>query len=184
MIDILIGILALLLIFFLPGFFLVLIIFPKRGQLSRDFDLLFKSALGIALSILINVLDVIVLDQIGSSVGTPMITQTSVWLSVGAVTIILGLISWYFGGLRDLVLSTLKKQPVAAESADEELRRLAHSKRKLQKKLALLESEEYQSDPVLKEEAAVRIPFIKQQIADINKQIDDVLSKKKEEESK
>lgn len=181
MIDVLIGILALLLIFFLPGFFLVLIIFPKRGQLSRDFDILFKSALGIALSILISVLDVIVLDQIGSSVGTPMINSASLWLSVGAVTIILGIISWFFGGLKDLALAILRRSPAGAESADEELRRLAHSKRKLQRKLALLESEEYQSDPSLKEEASVRIPFIRQQIAEINEKIDEIMSKKKEE---
>ncbi|MEM4262445.1 MAG: hypothetical protein QW505_03100 [Thermoplasmata archaeon] len=181
MIDVLIGILALLLIFFLPGFFLVLIIFPKRGQLSRDFDLLFKAALGIALSILINVLDVIVLDQLGSSIGTPMITSVALWVSVGLITIVLGIVSWFFGGLKELVLSVVSRQPAGAESADEELRKLAHSKRKLQKKLALLESEAYQSDPALKEEASVRIPVIRQQIADINKKIDEITAKKKEE---
>ena len=181
MIDVLIGILALLLIFFFPGFFLVLIIFPKRGQLSMDFDILFKGALGIALSILISVLDVILLDQIGSSIGTPMITSAALWLSIGALTIILGIISWFFGGLRDLVMSVLKKQPAKVESADEELRKLAHSKRQLQRKLALLESKEYQSHPSLKEEATIRIPIINQQIADINKKIDEIMSKKEEE---
>jgi len=181
MIDVLIGILALLLIFFLPGFFLVLIIFPKRGQLSRDFDILFKCALGIALSILINVLDVIALDQIGSATGAPMITSSSLWVSMGAVTAVLGIVSWFFGGLRELVLSTVKKQPVRIESMDEELRKLAHSKLKLQRKLALLESDAYQSDPLLKEEASVRIPHIRQQIADINKRIDEITSRRKEE---
>lgn len=175
-----IGLVALLLIFFLPGFFLVLILFPRRGQLSRDFDILFKSALGIALSILLSVLVVIILDQIGSSTGTSMITSASLWISIGILTIILGVLSWFFGGLKDLVYSILKKPLAAKESPDDEIRRLAYSKKKLQQKLVLLESDDYQSDPSLREESKVRIPLIKQQIADINTKIDEILSHKEE----
>ena len=41
-----------------------------------------------------------------------------------------------------------------------------------------MESDDYQSDPSLKEESQVRIPLIRQQIADINKKIDEILSQK------
>jgi len=178
MIDVLVGLVALLLIFFIPGFFLVLILFPKKGQLSRDFDLLFKSALAIALSILIAVLVAIVLDQIGAATGTPGINSVSLWVSMTVVSIALGFISWFFGGLRELTDSVLHRPSGTKESKDEEIGRLASEKKLLQQKLALLESDAYKSNATLRNEAMVRIPAVKKQIMDINRKIDEIVSQK------
>ncbi|MDH4123814.1 MAG: DUF1616 domain-containing protein [Thermoplasmata archaeon] len=181
MIDILIGILALILIFFLPGFFLVLIIFPKRGQLSSDFDLLFKAALGIALSIFISIMIVIILDQLDALGDSPATMSLNLWLVMGVLTVSLGIIAWMLGGLRDHLMALIKPSLASQQEVSDELHRYMEKKRKLQEKLAFMESEEYQSDDMLKEEASVRIPKIKKEIVALNKEIDRILAEKEKE---
>ena len=52
-IDILKIIFAAVIILFLPGFFLVMALFPKKNELSEDDDWLFRIVLSVVLSILL-----------------------------------------------------------------------------------------------------------------------------------
>ena len=174
MIDIIIGLLALVLLFFLPGFLLALIIWPKKDSLSMEYDLLLKCVIGMVFSMIISILVGIVLYGI-DGMQAPKDTQSiRLWLILSMISIILGYISWNSGGLRGLVI----RKPTRAKggrSIDDELNRLSVEKRKLQEKIAMMESEEYKSDIVLIEEAAVRIPALKKEIATINQRIDELV---------
>ena len=174
MLDIIIAILSLILLLFLPGFLLVLIIWPKKDTLNMQYDLLFKVIIGMVFSMIISIFVGIVLYGIGSISAPPEIQSMRLWLILGIISAFLGVISWRRGGLRELVA----KRPAARRdktSIDDELDRLAVQKRKLQEKIALMESEEYKSDQALMEEATVRIPVLKKEIADINKRIDKLI---------
>jgi len=174
MIDIIIGLLALVLLFFLPGFLLALIIWPKKDSLSMEYDLLLKCVIGMVFSMIISILVGIVLYGI-DGMQAPKDTQSiRLWLILSVISIILGSISWNSGGLRDLVIRK-PNQAKGGRSIDDDLNRLSAEKRKLQEKIAMMESEEYKSDKVLIEEAAVRIPALKKEIAAINQRIDELV---------
>ena len=174
MLDIIIGLLALILLFFLPGFFHALIIWPKKDSLSMEYDLLFKCVIGMVFSLIISIFVGIVLYGI-DGMAAPKETQSiRLWLILGVISLILGYISWNSGGLRDLVIRK-PNQAKGGRSIDDDLNRLSAEKRKLQEKIAMMESEEYKSDKVLIEEAAVRIPALKKEIAAINQRIDELV---------
>lgn len=176
MLEILIGLLSLLLVFFLPGFFLVLIVWPKKDSLSMQYDLLFKCILGMVFSLLISIFVGMLLYGIGSLSAPEEVQSMRLWLTLGIISVFLGYISWRGGGLRELLMG----RPAQARDVapiDEELNRLAAEKRKLQEKIALMEGEGYKSDQALREEAAVRIPVLKKEIAGINAKIDELIEK-------
>jgi len=174
MLEIITGLLALILIFFLPGFFLALSIWPKKGSLSTEYDLLFKCVIGVVFSLLISIFVGMVIFGV-QELSAPQETQNlRLWLILGAISVAFALVSWRRGGLHDLAIRRPGKAK-GGRSIDDELNRLSAEKRRLQERIALMESEEYKSDQVLREEAAVRIPALKKEIAAINEKIDELV---------
>jgi uncharacterized membrane protein len=49
-------ILAMILLFFLPGILLVQAVFPRKGELDPEFDWLYRLGIGIGLSIVLTIL--------------------------------------------------------------------------------------------------------------------------------
>ena len=182
MFDIIIDILALILLFFLPGLFLVLILFPRPRQLNEDYDLMFKVLLAIALSVIISVGLAIVLNSLDMLEATTGIRSFRLYILMLVLTFWLGVISWRFGGLKDFIVFIRKRPTLRIESPSNELSRLTLEKRRLQQKLASLESEDYNFDQALKEEANVRIPMIKKQIDEMNSRIDTLINQEEKTE--
>jgi hypothetical protein len=175
MIDVLSGLLSIALIFFLPGFFLVLVIFPKRGALGADFDLLFKIALGIMLSLLISTLTGMLLygvDQLSSASAD--VQSQRLWAILGSASIAFAAISWFRGGIQALVG---REAPPAEkkEGGEEELIRLTSEKRVLLEKFDRLESESHQKNQSLREEAKIRKSAIRGDVDKINARIEELL---------
>jgi len=175
MTDVLSGLLSIALIFFLPGFFLVLAIFPKRGALGADFDMLFKIALGIMLSLLISTLTGMLIYGVDQLSSAPADVQSQrLWAILGSTSIAFAAISWFRGGIKAPVgieaPSADKK-----EEAEEELIRLTSEKRALLEKIDRLESESYQKNQSLREEAKIRKTAIRGDVEKINARIEDLL---------
>jgi hypothetical protein len=179
MTDILSGLLSIALIFFLPGFFLVLAIFPKRGALGADFDLLFKIALGIMLSLLISTLTGMLIYGIDELSSAPASVQSQrLWAILGFASIAFAAISWFRGGIRALV----KKETPSAEKKEEgreELIRLTSEKRALLERIKQLESESHQKSQPLREEARIRTTVIRGDVDKINARIEELLKEEK-----
>lgn len=75
--DTLLGILAtlrvlgaILLVFVIPGLLLVNLLYPKKGELDREYDLLYRLTLGIVLSIAVTVLWGFFLNSLGVQAST------------------------------------------------------------------------------------------------------------------
>ena len=174
MIDILVGLLSLILIFFLPGFLLALIIFPKKGALNAEFDILFKGVLGIVLSLMISILIGMVIYGIDQLSAPPEVQSLRLWLILGLLSVGLAVVAWTKGGFKILLFSN-----VSAESTDEgseqELKRLTTEKRTLQKTIGRLEGEKYKKNEKLGQEATVRITVLKKDVEKINARIEDLL---------
>ncbi len=99
MLDLLRAILALLLIFFIPGFITANAIFPRKGELDIKLDMLYRAALGIGLSIVITILTGFFLNALGPDpdTGIGYFTTWYIILSLSLVSIITFGIGWWRG---------------------------------------------------------------------------------------
>jgi len=180
MLEVLLGIVALLFVFFLPGLMVTLTMFPKRGALDRDFDILFKCVLAVVLSIAISIGIGIILNEIGDLVQEPLIRPGELWVALGSFILLFGFTAWLRGGIRSFVIDITGRTDAGLE---ETLTQLVERKRELQAKLNVLEGKGYQKDEALKQEAEVRIPPMKKEIDVINEKITALLEKELEEDS-
>ena len=62
---------ALLLLFFLPGWTLINALFPRKGELDREYDLLYRLTLGVVMSIVVTILYGFALNSLGVRPGPP-----------------------------------------------------------------------------------------------------------------
>jgi len=180
MIDIFVGLLSLILIFFLPGFLLALIIFPKKGALNAEFDILFKGVLGIVLSLMISILIGMAIYGIDQISAPSEVQSMRLWLILGLLSVGLAAVAWTRGGLKILLFSNVPAESTNEES-EQELKRLTTEKSALQKTIGRLEGEKYKENEKLKQEATVRITVLKRDVEKINARIEELL---REEEKK
>ncbi len=101
-----------LFIFFLPGFTIVNALFPRKGELDKEFDMLYRVTLGMGMSIVTTILVGFVLgsipvepDEMGYFVAT------NIWISLISITVIFFFLGWYRGAYQwmDLISPALKR---------------------------------------------------------------------------
>ncbi|MGQ0797198.1 MAG: DUF1616 domain-containing protein [Methanobacteriota archaeon] len=83
---------ALVLVFFLPGYLLVQALYPRRGELDREYDGLYRVTLGIVLSIAVTVLWSFLLNGFGVNPLTGLGYVRDVYIAGG----LLGLSAAFF----------------------------------------------------------------------------------------
>jgi hypothetical protein len=91
-------IMGLLLVFFLPGFTLMRVLFPRAEELDTEMGLLFQAVMGAVMSVVISVL-------VGFVLGSPMFKgfiALNVWLSLGGVSILFFILGWWRGAYQFL----------------------------------------------------------------------------------
>lgn len=94
-------IVAFLLTFILPGYTLVNAVFPSKGELDDDFDLIYRITFGIGMSVVITIL-------VGFSLGiAPLINlgtgyfdYLNVLITLSSLTLIFFVIGWWRGAYR------------------------------------------------------------------------------------
>ena len=105
---------AILMIFFLPGFTFINMLFPKEGELDLEFDMLYRITLGIAMSITLSILVGFVFGSITTEGDKGYFTAGNLWISLIAITIIF-FIAGYFRGAYDWVFVKFKLKPPKKE---------------------------------------------------------------------
>jgi len=87
------------LVLFLPGFTLVNFLFPRRGELDREYDVLYRITLGIVMSIVVLVLLGFVLNALGINAATGLgyFTAGNLWVSLSALTVAFFVAGWWRG---------------------------------------------------------------------------------------
>jgi hypothetical protein len=84
---------GLLLIFFIPGFTLMRMLFPRPEELDTEMGMLFQAVMGAVMSVVISVL-------IGFLLGSPLLkgfTDVNIWLSLGGLSILFFVLGWWRG---------------------------------------------------------------------------------------
>lgn len=108
---------GILLVFFLPGYTLVNLLFPRRGELDPEYDLVYRVALGMGLSIVIAIIVGFGLNAI-SSEEHGYVSPGPLWTTLLSATGLFVLIGWLRGAYprAGLIHPTLFR-PVAVRGA-------------------------------------------------------------------
>ncbi len=93
MIQILAGI---AIIFFLPGYMLVAALFPRRGELDPEYDVIYRIALGMGLSIVVAIIVGFALNSI-STEDNGYVSAGPLWVSLVSVTLVFFVAGWFRG---------------------------------------------------------------------------------------
>ncbi|MBI4416008.1 MAG: DUF1616 domain-containing protein [Euryarchaeota archaeon] len=91
--------LAFLLVLFLPGFTLINALFPRKGELDREYDVLYRITLGIVMSIVVLVLLGFGLNALGVNpdTGRGYFTGENLWIALSVLTLAFSLVGWWRG---------------------------------------------------------------------------------------
>jgi hypothetical protein len=98
MLDLIQIMLGLLLVFFLPGFTLMRMLFPRAEELDTEMGLLFQMVIGSVMSVVISVL-------IGFVLGSQVLksfTAGNLWLVLGGMSLLFFIYGWYRGAYQFL----------------------------------------------------------------------------------
>jgi hypothetical protein len=90
---------ALLFLFFLPGWTLVNLLFPLKGELDREYDFVYRIALGIVMSIVVTILYSFALNSLGQDPITHFgyVTSTNLWIGLAGITAAFFVGGWWRG---------------------------------------------------------------------------------------
>ncbi len=110
---------ALLLTFVLPGLFLVNLLFPRRGELDREYDAVYRITLGIVLSIAVTVLWGFLLNSLGvqnPATGIGYVQAPYIAAGLIGLTVAFFVVGWWRGAYPWLgrVHPSLTRMPKAA----------------------------------------------------------------------
>lgn len=96
MIDI---ILVLVVVFFLPGFFLVNALYPRKGELDKDYDALYRITLGVVMSVVIVIIVGFVLNAFGQDpdTGKGYFRAEIIWPTLIGLMVFFFFAGWFRG---------------------------------------------------------------------------------------
>ncbi len=95
-------ILSALLMFFLPGFTLINAVYPVKGELDEELDMLYRMTYGLGLSAAIVVLIGFILGHISLNGGKGLFVSETLTAGLILLTVLFFLIGWYRGGYQRL----------------------------------------------------------------------------------
>ncbi|MEK6851362.1 MAG: DUF1616 domain-containing protein [Candidatus Thermoplasmatota archaeon] len=112
--------LAFPLLLFLPGWTLINLLFPRKGELDREYDALYRITLGIVMSLVVLVLLGFLLNALGvdASSGMGYFTAPNIWISLSGLTVLFFAAGWWRGAYPVLGrLHPALKRPAPREPA-------------------------------------------------------------------
>ncbi len=109
---------GIVLLFFLPGYTLVNMLFPRKGELDPEYDQVYRMALGMALSIAISILVGFALNALGGEQHA-YVTSGPIWLVLLLITGMFALGGWIRGAypMAGLIHPRLYRPPSLASGS-------------------------------------------------------------------
>jgi len=91
------ALLALLFLYLVPGLLLVNALFPRRGELDREYDLLYRLGLAVVLSLALVVLLGFGLNSLPPVAGLGAVTGANLWIGTLALCALFFAVGWFRG---------------------------------------------------------------------------------------
>ena len=190
---------GLLLVLFLPGYTLIQAMFPRKGELDEEFDVLYRVTLGMAMSICVVIL-------IGFILGNPSLGNAPDWgglsdgdkgyfqtffvtTSLVAITLIFFVAGWYRGAYPWManIHSSLARAPPGLRIESElavagkyipaellELQGLKHDRENVKEKLKQAESRKRSGSSMMKKYYEKREKTLLADLSDIDSRMADL----------
>jgi MFS family permease len=172
MLDILRIIFGFLLVFFLPGFTLVRALFPRKGELHAEYNLLYQIVLGIGLSITLTIFCGIFLNELGINPETNLGYFTAPYicaflLSLSAIFFVIG---WWRGAYPALgkLHPKLYREPKIMEKPVPPLDELLKECKYLNDRLAIYERRVKASNISMRKHYERKIADTKKRLEELN----------------
>ncbi|TLZ52299.1 MAG: DUF1616 domain-containing protein [Methanobacteriota archaeon] len=108
------------LVLFLPGYTLINLLFPRKGELDREYDALYRITLGIVMSIVVLVFLGFFLNALGidASTGLGYFTARDLWVALSALTVTFFVVGWWRGAYPILArVHPALRRPMPREAA-------------------------------------------------------------------
>ena len=83
-------------VFFLPGYTMVCMMFPRKGELDPEYDIVYRLALGMGVSVVISIMVGFALNAI-STEEHAYVKAGPLWASLLAVTAVFSFAGWWRG---------------------------------------------------------------------------------------
>src|SRR5206468_10520586 len=91
-------VLALILLFFLPGWTLINALFPRKGDLDREYDVLYRITLGIVMSVVVVILFGFGLNSLSSPLSdVGYVTSANLWGGLTCIPLAFSPAGWWRG---------------------------------------------------------------------------------------
>lgn len=87
---------GILIVFLLPGYTLICMLFPRKGELDPEYDVVYRITLGMGMSVVIAILVGFGLNAISSS-GHGYVSAGPLWITLLLLTFIFLLAGWWRG---------------------------------------------------------------------------------------
>lgn len=197
MIDVIRILIGVFLLYFLPGYTIIQFMFPRKGELDKEWDFLYRFVFSIAVSIVVVILIGWFLGALppdpttgkgyfqGSATGFPYIE-----LSIIIVSAIFFVAGWYRGAYPWLGIvhpklarkpKPLKPGPISKEDLLDLLAGLAEEKAKAERQLKLYEEKERVSTGERRKYYREKIKEIRSRIEELSAKIEEVEERKNAE---
>lgn len=104
---------GLLIVFFLPGYTLINVLFPRKGELDPEYDIVYRIALGMGLSVVISIMVGFGLNAI-STEEQGYVSAGPLWAALGSTTLLFALLGWLRGAypMAGLIHPSLYRAPL------------------------------------------------------------------------
>lgn len=178
-------ILGTLFIFFLPGFALVNAIFPRKGDLDKEFDMLYRITLGIGMSIVIVILVGFFLGSIPVEFDEKgYFDGPYIWTALLSITAVSFIIGWYRGAYQWMgwIHPSLerpeppKPKPKGFEYHDEkdilhEMQKLSRKRQQLKYRIKEAKSKSRSSAKSIREHYELEIKRAKDELKELDERL-------------
>ncbi len=173
---------GIIIIFFLPGWSFVNLLFPRRGELDPEYDQVYRLTLGMGLSIVIAILVGFILNAL-STEGHGLVTAGPLWIALLSFTGICLLGGWLRGSYPSLgaihpslyrapAIRGMKRPPSASEYVrKKKTEGLILERERLLKDLALLDERSKTSNEQRRRYYRMRMDSNRSRIDKINEEL-------------
>jgi len=159
---------SVLFMFFLPGYTLINAIYPGRGELDEELDMLYRITYSIGMSV---VVVLIVGFVLGHTPGTGFVA-INMWISLVSLTGLFFFVGWYRGGYQSLSFISpklTKPGPAVTKYSDEDSIKVKRLQKVVRKRAILKEKIKRSKDERERKKAKRELEMTEKKLKELEK---------------
>lgn len=160
--------LSVLFMFFLPGYTLINAIYPGKGELDEELDILYRIAYSIGISVAV----VVIIGFILGHTFNGGFKAINIWVSLVSLTILFFFIGWYRGAYQSLSFISPRltmAEPVVSKHGDENSKKVKRLQELAKKRVILKKKIKSSKDEGERKKAERELEKIEKKLKELEK---------------